>query len=251
MNPNRPKVPAEPELTAKVGPPEPEAKGDARGILEWLMRPSLRRPSGASSQDRAFRTKAFAWGAFPGVFIGALIMGRFGLIQGVLVMVGITAFVGGSALMIAEMISGSVRGATNPRAARPRPSHSRAEALLVRGEHQAALDFLEASLAEFPDDAEAFIRIARIHRDALHDRDAALRWFRKGRTTGCFTDAQMRVTMREMRDLARSHPSEAAIDLVTIAPDLAQHRDHFAGTDEADWASRELAEAKKGMSGQG
>ncbi len=219
-------------------PPSEEPR--ARGFLEWLLRPSLR--TDTDSVERAFRTKAFAWGAFPGIFIGAVIMGRFGLITGVLAMLFITGFVGGGALLLGNLVGGSVRAATNPKRAGKRPSHSQAEALLVRGEHQAALDLLEVGLAENPDDSEAYLRIARIHRDAREDPDEALRWFRKGRASGCLSDPQMRVSMREIMDLARGK-----LDLTTIAPDLATHRDHFPGTEEGEWAARELAEVKRGM----
>jgi len=230
MKPNRP--PAN-----RQTPPE---KPQARGFLEWLLRPSLRKDT--DSVERAFRTKAFAWGAYPGLFIGAVIMGTSGLIAGIVAMLLITGVVGGGALLLGNLIGGSVRGATNPKRAGKRPSHSRAEALLVRGEHQEALDLLEVSLVENPDDAEAYLRIARIHRDARQDSDQALRWFRKGRASGCFTNPQMRVSMREIMDLARG-----TLDLAAIAPDLAMHRDHFPGTDEGEWAERELAEVKRGM----
>ena len=52
----------------------------------------------------------------------------------------------------------------------------------------------------------------------------------------------MRVTIREMLDLARGIGEPAR-----VAADLARQRDAYAGTDEAEWAAAELAEVKRSI----
>jgi len=194
------------------------------------------------SAARAHRVKAFSWGAYPGLVIGGLIAVGGSPLLGVVVMVSITAGVGGAALLLSNSVGGVVRGATNPHGrARPR-DHSKADAFLARGDAVSAIAVLEASLEEFPDDPEALIRIARIRRDALADPSAALEAFRAARASGALSNSQMRVTIREMLDVARGLGEPAR-----VAADLARQRDTFAGTEEADWAAMELAEVKRSI----
>ena len=167
---------------------------------------------------------------------------RFGFVPGILAMGGVFVGVGGGALLFSETMVGMVRGATNPRGvARPR-DHSKAEAFLARGDPEAAMAVLRASLEEFPQDAAALLLVARIRRDALADPEGSLREFRRARDSGVLSQPEMRVTIREMLDLARGLGEP-----VLVAPDLARHRDRFVGTEEGGWAAEELAEVKRSI----
>jgi hypothetical protein len=192
--------------------------------------------------EAAERIRAFGWASFPAFFMGGVVWVSFGTLAGVLTMAGVFFGVAGVSLAFAGMVGGTMRGATNPRG-RPRPTdHSKADTFAARGDPFGAIAVLEASLAEFPDDPAAYIRIARIRRDSLKDPEGALAAFRAARDISAPTASEQRITMREMVDLA-----EAMGDPLLVAPDLARHRDAFAGTEEEAWAAAELAEAKRAL----
>jgi len=186
--------------------------------------------------------RAFGWASFPAFFIGVVVMGVHGFWTGLLTMGGIFFGVGGGALLVANTVGGTVRGATNPYGtAKPR-DYSKADAFLARGDAISAIAVLDASLAEFPDDPEALIRIARIRRDALSDPVGALQAFREARASGALSTSQMRISIREMLEMARGMGEPAR-----VAADLARQRDAYAGTDEGEWASTELADVKRSI----
>lgn len=191
---------------------------------------------------RAHRMKAFGFASFPALFIGGVVMVKIGLVPGLLVMGGIFLGVSGGALAFSELVSSSVRGATNPYGIPRARDHSKADAFLAKGDPVSALAVLDALLEEFPNDAEALIWIARIRRDDLSDPAGAIEAFRTARASGSLSTPQMRLTIREMVDLARGLGEPAR-----VAADLARQRDAYAGTDEAEWATLELVEAKRSI----
>ena len=192
------------------------------------------------SDDRARWLKGFAWGAFPGTFIGMVVLVVHGPVAGVVVFLVLTLGTGGVAMAVSESAGALVQGVTDPKG-RPGPgAHSVVDALVMRGEVEEALTRLRISIESYPDDADARIRVARLLRDEMKDPRAALSAFREGRESECFTVRQMRVSMREMVELARSTG-----DLDAVLPDLAAHRERFAGTDEAAWAAGVLDELSR------
>lgn len=194
------------------------------------------------SIEAAERIRAFGWASFPALFLGGIVWMFFGTVPGVITMAGVFFGVAGLALAVAGTVGGAVRGATNPRA-RPRPTdHSKADTFAARGDALGAIAILQASLAEYPDDPAAHIRIARIRRDSLKDPEGSLDAFRAARDISAPTASEQRITMREMLDVA-----EAMGDPLRVAPDLARHRDAFAGTEEEEWAAAELAEVKRSL----
>lgn len=154
---------------------------------------------------------------------------------GFFVMVVITLGAGGAAILLSEAVGAMVRGATNP-AGRPGPGrHSGADALVVRGDPEAAIAVLRASLEEFPDDAEAMMKIAHILRNDVGDARRAITAFRRARMSGALSEGRMRLAMREMLELARSLDQSHM-----VVADLKEHQKLFEGTAEDVWASREL-----------
>ncbi len=199
-----------------------------------------KRPRNVFSDDRARWFRGFAWGAFPGTFIGVVVLAKYGVVAGIAVFLLFTLGVGGVAIAVSETVGEMVRGVTDGKA-RPSPgTHSRADALLVRGDAKAAVDVLRASLEQFPDDPDAWLRIARIQRDEFERPREALVAFRRGRATGACTTAQMRLTMREMLETAGGLGQRHL-----VSADLEAHRDAFEGTEEAAWATRELDELSR------
>ena len=183
--------------------------------------------------------KALAWGAFPGLFIGALLGALEGPVVGIFAMVAITLGAGGFAILISETAGEAVRGVTNPRG-RSRPGgHSGAEALVLRGEPEAAISVLRASLEEYPDDGHAMMKIAHILRSEIGDQRRAIVAFRHARMSGALSEGQMRLSIREMLELARGvgHPH-------LVVADLKEHRKLYSGTPEEIWATGELAKVR-------
>jgi len=191
---------------------------------------------------RAERLRAFGFASFPAFFLGGVIAMRFGVKAGLVTMFGVFLGVGGGAILFSDIVGGFVRAMTNPYGRRRPREHSRADALVQRGDPETAIAVLEASLEEFPDDPEALLRIARIRRRSLSDLPGAIEAFRKARASGLLSDYESRVSMREMLDIA-----DELGDPARVAPDLARHRDAYEDSDEGRWAVEELAEIKRSI----
>ena len=230
MNQNRPEVPDGAST---------ESRRPTAG--ERMFKAAMRRRD-TDTVARGFRMKAFGWASFPALFIGGTVMVKIGLVPGLLAVGGIFFGVGGGALMFGEVVSRSVRGATNPYGSRRPTDHSRADTFLAKGDASTAIAVLEASLLEFPDDSGAMLRIARIRRDSLSDPEGAFEAFRVARASGALSTSEMRVSIREMLALTGRIGEPAR-----IAPELARQRDAFPGTDESEWAAAELLEAKRSI----
>lgn len=219
------------EVPAKL----PEERPDPAVSSSRAARRSVLRDVRGDRRARWF--KALAWGGFPGLFIGALIGVLEGPLAGIFAMAAITLGAGGFAILISETAGEAVRGVTNPRG-RSRPGrHSGAEALVMRGEPEAAISVLRASLEEYPDDGQAMMKIAHILRNEVGDARRAIVAYRHARMSGALSEGQMRLAIREMLELARG------IDyLHLVVADLEEHRGRREGTSEEAWASRQLAE---------
>ncbi len=215
-----------------------------------MLKPSRRswsdRDSGRRERDLARTarwTKAFAWAAFPALFIGGFLTVSFGW-PGVVAGLGILLGAGGFATFMSEAAGAASRGMLEPGIGRSvAPSSSRAEALEARGEFREAAVAWEVSVLERPDHPEPALRLARLHRDHLGDLDAAMRWFRRAIEIAG-TTGDVRVVMREFVEAARkAEPSGRG-----AATLLARYRDaQGEETPEGEWATRELAAIKAAM----
>jgi hypothetical protein len=207
------------------------------------------------SVDQVYRLKALGWsvvGAFLGALAGTLAAER-GDGPSLLYVVGGAivgaAFVGFGTLFLAERggrIGASVYlsgGSSTPAV----NEHSRADALAARGLYGAAVAELERCAADDPEDVDARLRLARLHRDRLDDPEVAAAWFRRAAAVPNIPVGLDPQGARELYELCtrRLNAPEAA------APHLARFADRHAGTPNGEWARRTLAAIKADMSDRG
>jgi tetratricopeptide (TPR) repeat protein len=164
----------------------------------------------------------FTWG-LPGFAIGAAVGYAFVFYSVKLVVEG-----GGSLL-------GKIyhpHGESTPH----KREYSEAQALVLRGLFQEAIDCYQTYVAEFPDDPEPCIGIARVYRDHLKRYDDAVTWFRRARQAAGMDRGRELLVTREIIEvyLGKLGQPERAI------PELARLADRFSGTREGDLAKVEI-----------
>jgi len=198
-------------------------------------------PKDVDAGDRAQRLRIWVWSVAAGLPFGGgvgLLLGHLllGLLLGPLVIFAIVAVLTGYAGRGASVLY-MPSGATTPR----RREYSRAKALEIRGDHDGAIRAYEEEILDRPEDAEPYVRIARIFRDHLGDFDAAMGWFRRAQREARPTTGEAIRIHRELAELLlyrRKEPRKAA-------PELARLAEGFPGTEDGRWAARELAAIKE------
>lgn len=223
------------------------------------LRPPSRRkfselPSGGQRDvdqvARGLRLQAAVWSGAGFIIGGAL--GVFGAGQlgwplwvAALCPFGMAALVYGTVLLIVNRAGAAAQvlcapsGSSTPH----RSEHSRAEALVQRGEFVEAITVLELAIAQDPEDPAPYLRIARIYRDDLGRLDDAERWLRRARREAVMTAGLRMLATRELVELymTRMEMPEKA------APLLARLAEEAQGTPEGEWAAGELREIKQRM----
>lgn len=180
-------------------------------------------------------------GGLAGFFLGRQGAGSPGL----LALLGAVAGVGLLYVVIAGIVGASGRVASTVYmpggrgSAAPRREYSLAESLAARGRFEDAVSVFEEAVADHPDDPTPYLRIARISRDELDRPEDAVRWFRRARSEARLGEAELSLVSRELIELHRKRGEPAK-----AAPELARLAKMRAGTPEAAWAERELAEVK-------
>lgn len=192
---------------------------------------------------RAEKFRVLAWSLFAGLPMGAaagLMMGHvlLGMVLApvaiwIVVMV-LTGTAGKSAVFL-----GVSSGSSTPK----RKGYSRAEALAVRGEFEAAINAYQVAIMEAPEDGEPYLRVARIYRDHLWDTDKALRWFRRATDEAVLPGGLEVLARREMAEFFIHQLGEPQ----RAAPELARLADAFPETPDGEWAQQELARIKVAM----
>ena len=127
-----------------------------------------------------------------------------------------------------------------------RRQYSEPQALALRGLFQEAIDCYETYVAEFPDDPEPCIGIARIHRDHLKRYQDAVHWFRRARQAGGVTPGQEMLVTREIIELYQGKLNQPR----SAIPELARLAERFAGSREGDLARSELARLRQEAASQ-
>ena len=200
-------------------------------------------PRDVDAAGRAQKIRALGFALYAGLPAGlgtGLLVGHpiVGLLLGPslvwLVVVGVASLAGrgASALYMPS-------GASTPR----KKGYSRAEALAVRGEYQAAMNEYEAAIAADPCDPEPYLRVARILRDGLKRPADAAFWFRRARREAHLSQGQEIRTLREAAEIYLHHLQEPR----KAAPELARLAEAFPETPDGRWASEELARVKEEM----
>jgi hypothetical protein len=192
---------------------------------------------------RAEKLRVLGWSLFAGLPMGAMagmMMGQvfLGMVLAPAVIWTVAMIVSGTAGKGAVFL-GVSSGSSTPR----RKGYSRAEALAVRGEFEAAINAYQVAILEAPDDGEPYLRVARIYRDQLGDPDEAFRWFRRATDEATLPRGQEILARREMAEYLLHQTEEPQ----RAAPELARLADAFRGTPDGEWAQEELARIKAEM----
>jgi hypothetical protein len=168
-------------------------------------------------RDRDVAEQIIRWRTFQAAAAGCLIggmAGRFRLgsawgfavgaaIGGVVVLLLSGSIVNGAARLMQRIYLPS--GASTP----SRHGFSDVDAHILRERFGDAAALLEHHAIDHPDDPEAYLRLARLHRDQLGDPSRALQWFGHAQATRRLTPGQARVVRDEIDALRarRGHPS--------------------------------------------
>lgn len=124
-----------------------------------------------------------------------------------------------------------------------RRQYSEPQALALRGLFQEAIDCYETYVAEFPDDPEPCIGIARIYRDHLKRYEDAVRWFRRARQASAMDPGREVLVTREIIEMYQGRLNEPR----RAIPELARLAERFAGTREGDLARTELQRLRQDL----
>lgn len=122
-----------------------------------------------------------------------------------------------------------------------RREYSEPKSLVLRGLFQQAIDSYQTYVAEFPDDPEPCIDIARIYRDHLQRYEDAVQWFRRARQIKGIDPGREILVTREIIELYQGKLNDPR----RAVPELARLADRFAGTREGDLARAELARLRQ------
>ena len=224
---------------------EQPPSGGPEGPLSPRRRSYTERPRGPRDRDAAetaMKLRVGVWsligvglgflaGSLAGhPFLGALVGG--GGVYGLAMLL-----VGGAGRVASTLHAPS--GATTPRGR----EHSRAESLLVRGHYAEAVEAFQEAVAGDPTDPTPYLRIARIHRDHLGELETAAAWFRRALRDARVPRGTAVLARRELVELYVHRMKEPR----RAAPELARMVEEWEGTEEGEWAARELAAVKEAM----
>lgn len=204
--------------------------------------------------DRAIRLKAGLWG----LAVWAISIGAGGLIAlqagpggaGILIRIWIGgAAAGGLVWVLALRLTG--RGAAimghihNPSGSSTpaRREYSQAQALAMRGDYAGAVAAYELAVAEFHDDPEPYLRIARILRDHLEDAEGAVTWFKRARAEATIDRARELLVTQEIIEAYRGRLRTPA----RAIPELARLIERFPAHPGSDAARTELDALRRGL----
>ena len=237
----------EPDQSPSVSPPQRQYAERAHEGLRDV-----------DAGDRAVRFQALAWGGavaalvFAVSSLAAAVAGVRGIVLYLMWLGGLVA--GAVVYRVATLLAftgsavfGRIHNPTG-KSTPPKREYSRAKSLIAQGHFQDAIAAYEVAVADYPDDPEPYIGIARVYRDQLHDFEQAVLWFKRGRAV---TDVapglellvtqeiieifrnRMKLPKRSMPELARllqrfpSHPSADALraELAALRREYVQSED--------------------------
>jgi hypothetical protein len=135
-------------------------------------------------------------GVLGGVRTGSLLLSVLGAVAAI----ALVYFISGA---LADLGADAARGVLLPsgRSTPPRHGFSQADAAIMRRRYAEAAALLETASMDDPDDPEAYLRLARLHRDHLHDPRRAREWFQHARATRRLSPGAQRRVDDEMAAL--------------------------------------------------
>ncbi len=199
------------------------------------------RETDAAQNTRRFSAAAWAVGA--GTILGAAAGMKAAGILGVLVGVPVTiAFIYNVTMLIVNMtgrVAGSVTlpsGKSTP----PKRDYSLAQSFVARERYEDAISAYELACAEYADDPEPYLRLARLYRDKLRDLHEAVLWFKRARAEAKVSARQEQLITFEIVEIYRDRLGVPA----KAIPELARLAERFVNTAVGDSAKQELQQLR-------
>ena len=118
----------------------------------------------------------------------------------------------------------------------PKREYSYAESLAARGHYEEAVTAYQLCCADFPEDPEPYVKIARLYRDKLEQYEDALFWFKRARSDAQVDKGRELLITQEIIEI---HTSKLDVPQKAI-PELARLVDRFPEDPVADWARGEI-----------
>lgn len=190
--------------------------------------------------ERAYLIKMLSF-SLPGGAIGALAGGFIGIgaLPGFLV-----GFL--SVFLLVRLLvtgSGRVAGTIYHPSGKSTPhkrEYSYAQSLAARGEFEKAITAYELCVADYPEDPEPYLHIARLYRDELERYDDAVAWFKRTRTHAQMEPGHELLATQEIIEIYTQRLREPR----KAIPELARLCEQFPGTPAAQSAQLELRELR-------
>ena len=210
--------------------------------------PSGQRLKDTDSGERVHKLRAALYSAPGGLVLCAVLGSKFGAVAG---LIGLLLGWAMAYFLIVGLMEGAGRvaqtvyapsGASTPM----RREYSQAQALRAAGDYAEAVKTYETFVAEFPEEPEPYIQIARILRDDLREYADAARWFRRARRDARLSLGQALLVAQELIELYRRKLGEPE----RAMPELARIADLVPGTPQAEAARRELTELRASIWGE-
>ncbi len=129
----------------------------------------------------------------------------------------------------------------NPLGTPVKRENSYPESLAARGRFEDAINAYQVCCADYPEDPEPYLRIARIYRDHLEQYEEAVFWFKRARSeaeTGAGRELLATQEIIEIYTNKLRTPTRAI-------PELARIVDKFPDDPAAEWARREIERLKE------
>jgi tetratricopeptide (TPR) repeat protein len=213
-------------------------------------------PRNVDAADRAIRLQALAWSAavvvlvFAASSLAAVVAGVSGPLLYVIWLggVGAGAVVYRVSTLMTETGSTLFGRIQNPTGASTphRREYSRAKSLVTQGHFADAISAFEIAVADYPDDPEPYMAIARINRDHLRDFEQAVAWFRRARADASMPPGLELLVTQEIIEIFRNRLRMPERSI----PELARLIQRFPAHPSIDVFRAELAELRRTVFGE-
>lgn len=210
-----------------------------------------RRLKDIDAAERMFRAKALVWSlavAVMGLAVVQLAGGSAGASPGTLMVmrIGVVVAATGVYFLVQAIVrqGASLAGQIYNPSGSSTPAkreYSYAESLVARARYEEAAPAYELYCIEYPEEPEAYFRLARLYRDHLGQFEDAISWFRRARSDAKLTPGQELLAIQEIIEiyLQKLGTPRKAI------PELALLCEKFPDTPAGQAARRELTEMRE------
>ncbi len=200
-------------------------------------------PRETDAAQNTTRFSAAAWAIGVGTILGAVAgmkaAGALGVLVGVPVAI---SFIYSVTMLIVNMAGRAAGSVTYPtgKSTPLKRDYSLAQSFVVRERYEDAISAYELACAEYPDDPEPYLRLARLYRDKLRDLDEAILWFKRARAEPKVSARQEQLITFEIVEIYRDKLGVPA----KAIPELARLAERFVNTAVGDSAKQELRQLR-------